>query len=170
MKLASEYDGECFSNSFDRRTFNLSPEHKRKRQYSRLGKVLGVEYGAGAHFDLKDAWHRKASIYRRRYGSLLSKNCLALPTQLSGPRGQSQAEACLPGPGGHSGMRFVSGTLGGSLGGSSAPSTAGVLADEFDATVDNYKENLVGRPVSYRRIKNERSRYSRTYKKREIIM
>lgn len=67
-------------------------------------------------------------------------------------------------------MSFVSGTLGGSLGGSSAPSTAGVLADEVDATVDNYKENLVGRPVSYRRIKNERSRYSRTYKKRKIIM
>lgn len=112
LQLAGSFKGECFTSAFDRRTFFLPPEAKRRRRLSRAMKVINLELSRDVH--LKRPWRRSVCLRNKKtYGGLLGKNAVAMLTIVCGTGGYKKEDGCLPGPGAKSGQAFVSGgTLG----------------------------------------------------------
>ena len=136
LQLAARFPGECFTRAFDRSTFHLPPEAKRKRRLSRVMKVIDLELSRDVN--LKKPWRRGVCIRNKKtYGGLLGKNAAAMLTVVVGPGRYKKEDGCLPGPGAKSGLAFV---FGGTLGIRGDSFTAGVLAREYDETAEAYRE------------------------------
>lgn len=130
LRLAREFDGIPFTDSFDVRSRRLPPELMAKRKTSRLNKVMRLETKREVNLR-KESFPRQMVCIQNRceYGGLLGKNAVALLTVVANQVAGS-SRGCLPGPGAESGLRFVSGESSGIGGGGTCH---GVLAEEFDA-------------------------------------
>lgn len=134
-RIIYNFEGECFTNSFDVRTYNMPPQMKAARKLKRMARVLLTE--TKDEVNLKENHRRKFMIHRRlKYGSLIGKNAYANLTMIVKTGGMKIEPGVLAGPGAESGFRFISGQ---SLGCGTAPTTQGLLADMFDQTVAQYK-------------------------------
>ena len=135
FQLVKAYEGECFTSSFDVRTFNLAAAEKQSRKLKRMATVLRTESKNAVN--LKEP-HRRSYVIKRRlaYGTLLGKNAYANLTMIVKTKGMLREPGVLPGPGAESGLRFVTG---GSLGCGVLPTCQGLLANMYDAAVKDYK-------------------------------
>ncbi|CAK0871488.1 unnamed protein product [Prorocentrum cordatum] len=108
IRLAEEVPAEnCFTNAFDARAHSLPADKKEERKDSRPRQILLTETADAVH--LKEAgWKKRACIRRAvRYGGLLGKNAVALPTLAVPDGGCKKEQGCLPGPGARSGYSFL---------------------------------------------------------------
>ena len=144
IQLAQEFTGEPFTDSFDKRSFYLGPSEKEDRKRSRLEAVLNTEGKCALTLKAGPSgvpFRRPFCIARSRaYGGLLGKNTVALFTLLLAeepPGGFEKEDGCVPGPGARSGLQFLKGRSLGMCGGSTC---CGVLSDEFDDAVKDYKQ------------------------------
>jgi hypothetical protein len=147
LYIARDFQGACFTNSFDLRTFHLSPAQQATRKVSRMSKILELELGRDINLKGK-SWRKKHCIEnRKKYGSLLGKNAGAILTMVVGSGGYGGTKGVLPGPGAKSGYAFVTGEMLGTQGDSSCN---GILSQEFDASIKAYnKMQLRWRKLSY---------------------